>query len=90
MAGTVAKDLREEDGIMDVGSEDAGVLDRDLVVWDDGEVQLALPVTGWEKEEGLEAIASAEEGLVGIEVEGEVEDAVDGDHQMVNHQLRRN
>ena len=90
MAGTVAKDLREEDGIMDVGSEDAGVLDRDLVVWDDGEVQLALPVTGWEKEEGLEAIASAEEGQVGIEVEEEVEDAVDGDHQMVNHQLRRN
>ena len=90
MAGTVAKDLREEDGIMDVGSEDAGVLDRDLVVWDDGEVQLALPVTGWGKEEGLEAIASAEEGQVGIEVEEEVEDAVDGDHQMVNHQLRRN
>ena len=90
MAGTVAKDLREGDGIMGVGSEDAGGLDRDLVVWDDGEVQLALPVTEWEKEEGLEAIASAEEGLVGIEVEGEVEDAVDGDHQMVNHQLRRN
>lgn len=90
MVGTVAKDLLEEDGIMDAGSEDAGVLDQDHVVWDDGEVQLALPVTGWEKEEGLEAIASAEEGQVGIEVEEEVEDAVDGDHQMVNHQLRRN
>ena len=75
---------------MDVGSEDAGVLDRDLVVWDVGEVQPALPVTGWEKEEGLEAIASAEEGQVGIEVEEEVEDGVDGDHPMVNHQLRRN